>query len=55
MNGHTNISRRTALKVAGAGLIVAGTGAGGLVYGHNDAWAAKAEDLDRTAQVSPAE
>ncbi len=46
MNGHTNISRRTALKAAGAGLIVAGTGAGGLVYGHNDAWAATAENLD---------
>lgn len=46
MNGKTNISRRTALKAAGAGLIVAGTGAGGLVYGHNDAWAAMAENLD---------
>lgn len=46
MNGHTNISRRSALKAAGAGLIVAGTGAGGLVYGHNEAWAATAENLD---------
>jgi len=46
MNGHTTISRRTALKAVGAGLIVAGTGAGGLVYGHNDAWAATAENLD---------
>ncbi len=46
MNGHMTISRRTALKAAGAGLIVAGTGAGGLVYGHNDAWAATAENLD---------
>lgn len=46
MNGHTKISRRTALKAVGAGLIVAGTGAGGLVYGHNNAWAATAENLD---------
>lgn len=46
MNGQMNISRRTALKAAGAGLIVAGTGAGGLVYGHNEAWAATAENLD---------
>jgi hypothetical protein len=46
MNGHTTISRRTALKAVGAGLIVAGTGAGGLVYGHNGAWAATAENLD---------
>lgn len=46
MNGQANISRRTALKAVGAGLIVAGTGAGGLVYGHNDAWAATAENLD---------
>lgn len=46
MNGQTNISRRTALKAAGAGLIVAGTGTGGMVYGHNDAWAATAENLD---------
>jgi len=46
MNGLANISRRTALKAVGAGLIVAGTGAGGLVYGHNNAWAATAENLD---------
>ena len=46
MNGHANISRRSALKAAGAGLIVAGTGAGGLVYGHDNAWAATAENLD---------
>lgn len=46
MNERANISRRAALKAVGAGLIVAGTGAGGLVYGHNDAWAATAENLD---------
>lgn len=46
MNGHTQISRRSALKAVGAGLVVAGTGAGGLVYGHNNAWAATAENLD---------
>ena len=46
MNGQANISRRAALKAVGAGLIVAGTGAGGLVYGHNNAWAATAENLD---------
>ena len=46
MNGHTQISRRSALKAVGAGLIVAGTGAGGLVYGHDNAWAATAENLD---------
>ena len=46
MNGRTNLSRRSALKAAGAGLIVAGTGAGGLVFGHNGAWAATAENLD---------
>lgn len=41
-----NVSRRTALKGAVAGLIVAGTGAGGLVFGHAKAWAATAENLD---------
>ncbi len=41
-----NVSRRTALKGAVAGLIVAGTGAGGLVFGHGNAWAATAENLD---------
>ena len=46
MNRQTNLSRRAALKAAGAGLIVAGVGAGGLVFGHNNAWAAKAENLD---------
>ena len=46
MNGVSRISRRTALKAAGSTLIVAGTGAGGLVFGHNGAWAVTAENLD---------
>jgi hypothetical protein len=46
MTEKLNLSRRTALKGAAAGLIVAGTGAGGLVFGHANAWAMTAENLD---------
>jgi hypothetical protein len=46
MTTNPNVTRRTALKGAVAGLIVAGTGAGGLVFGHANAWAATAENLD---------
>ena len=46
MTTNPNVTRRTALKGAVAGLIVAGTGAGGLVFGHGNAWAATAENLD---------
>ncbi|MDX1717823.1 MAG: gluconate 2-dehydrogenase subunit 3 family protein [Anderseniella sp.] len=46
MSDKVKLSRRTALKSAAAGLIVAGTGAGGLVFGHENAWAMTAETLD---------
>ena len=37
MSVHPTVSRRAALKGVAAGLIVAGTGAGGLVFGHANA------------------
>ena len=46
MTEQTRLSRRTALKVAGAGLIVAGTGAGGMVFGLNKSWAMEAVNID---------
>lgn len=46
MSERSKVSRRAALKGVAAGLIVAGTGAGGLVFGHANAWAMTAENLD---------
>ena len=46
MSEQMKLSRRTVLQAAGAGLIVAGTGAGGMVFGLNKAWAMEAVNLD---------
>ena len=46
MTEKMKLSRRSALKAVGAGLIVAGTSAGGMVFGINNAWAMEAVNLD---------